>query len=310
MIKFNVQKAKDALVNSTVLIVDDELINRTIASEALAEQSKVLTAESAEQALQICHETPPDIILLDVIMPGMSGLELCEKLKQDEQTQHIPIIFVTGVAGLEEQEKCWNAGAVDFVTKPFVAATLRNRVKAHLALKIQTDLLRKLTYLDGLTGLYNRHMLDETIESTLREVHRSLEPCALVLLDIDWFKLFNDGNGHLEGDNCLSSVADILKKRLHRPNDMPFRFGGEEFLCVLPKTDEQGARTVIQDIFNQLESQNIEHANSPLGRVTLSAGATIVMPKDSELDFTVLLERADQALYQAKLDGRNRFYFN
>lgn len=301
------QSQAEALLSSAhILIVDDEAINRTIVSENLNSLYRVSEASSGEEALEMCLASPPDLVLLDVVMDGMSGLQLCQILKQHELTDHVPVIFLTAMAGEQaEENRCWDAGAVDFVGKPFNGQTLRNRIKVHLLLKFQQDLLRKQSLVDGLTGLFNRHMLEENYQPKLREVKRSGEPCSLLLIDVDWFKPFNDTYGHLEGDECLKHVAETLKVCLRRPSDLAIRYGGEEFLGVLPQTGSSAAELVAKSVLRAVENLNIPHKKSKFKKVTVSIGVYTIEKSNADEDGNVILERADQALYQAKKAGRN-----
>ena len=154
---------KMTLTESVILIVENDLINAVVIEDLLSDLYQTKTVHSGENALNFCDIQPPDLILLDVMMDGISGLETCKALKINTKTQHIPIIFITSMHDQDDQNRCWEAGCVDFVAKPVNGVTLRNRIKAHLTIKLQTDLLRRMSFVDGLTGLYNRHLLEDVM---------------------------------------------------------------------------------------------------------------------------------------------------
>ena len=291
-----------------LLVVDDEPINIQAVHQIFAAEHDVFMATRGEQALAFCSATPPDLILLDVVMPGMDGLEVCRRLREHPSTRNIPVIFITGYAGSEEENDCWDAGGVDFVSKPVNPTTLRNRVRAQLTLKFQADRLREMAMIDGLTGVANRRYFDERLEAEWRRCARSGGPLALLLLDVDYFKRFNDHYGHLSGDDCLRRIALTVKACLHRPFDLVARYGGEEFACILPETNLEGARRTAQAIESAVRAEKIEHARSTIGNVvTVSIGIGCVQPsRDGAI--ADLLASADARLYRAKESGRGQVY--
>lgn len=289
-----------------ILIVDDSPTNILTAHHMLDREHEVFMATSGEQALKFCAAAPPDLVLLDVEMPGMNGMEVCRRLKQQPDTQSIPVIFVTSHQGQEEEMACWEAGGVDFVSKPVVATTLRKRVNAHLTLKYQADLLRELAYNDGLTGISNRRYFDERLANEWRRCHRSGAILSLILIDIDYFKKYNDRYGHLGGDDCLRQVAVTLKKSLGRPYDLVARYGGEEFVCLLPETELNGAVLLAVKLEAAVRAEQIEHLDSDVAEVvTISLGVAAIRPQGNEPS-EQLIQQADAQLYRAKELGRGR----
>lgn len=286
-----------------LLVVDDQPINIRLIHKIFADDHEVFMAASGEQALAFCRRTPPDLILLDVVMPDISGLEVCRALKQAPDTASIPVIFVTALNNPDEEAACWNAGAVDFITKPINAQTTRNRVRAHLMLKYQSDVLRRLAWIDGLTGVANRRQFDERMLREWKRCRRDGVPLAAAVIDIDYFKAFNDTYGHLAGDDCLRRVAQAAEAALQRPADFIARTGGEEFTCVLPDTDAAGAMQIAERIATRIRALQIPHLGSATGDVTVSIGiAAAAGPMDHAVE--TLLHRADAALYAAKHHGR------
>ena len=297
--------ARSTSPRAQVLIVDDQPINIRVLHQVFAEEHDVFMASSGEQALEHCRSNPPDLILLDVVMHGMSGLEVCRALKDNPETAMIPVIFVTSLNTPEEEEACWNAGCVDFITKPINAQTTRNRVRAHLTLKQQSDVLRRLAWIDGLTGIANKRQFDERILQEWRRCRRSQLPLSLAAVDIDHFKTYNDTYGHLAGDDCLRSVVKAIDGCMSRPGDFVARTGGEEFVCVLPSANQQGALAIAERVGQSVRQLHIPHAVSALKVVTVSTGVATMAP-GSEESHEQLFARADRALYQAKRAGRAR----
>ncbi|GEA13664.1 diguanylate cyclase [Alteromonas sp. KUL49] len=297
------RKLKDCLV----LIVDDQISSRLVLETLLKDIAKVVGVASGEEALAFCDQHQPDLILLDVVMPGLDGHKTAQKLLADPDKSHIPFMFVTATVTDEEQSRCWNSGCIDFVEKPVNSCTLRNRVKSHLSHKLKNDLLEKLIYLDRLTGAYNRHYLEDFLPRLVKEGDRNTTPLSLVIFDIDYFKQFNDHYGHMSGDDCLWRVSAALKKALQRPMDKLVRIGGEEFLVLLPNTELAGATEVAQRLSNTVYELNLAHDLSSFGRVTISGGVATRLPKQ-DVSIDAILQLADQNLYQAKSQGRNRVF--
>ncbi len=291
----------------TILVVDDMPANIDILVGLLSDRYKVKAARNGVKALDIARaENPPDLILLDVVMPEMDGYEACEKLKSEPDTASIPIIFVTSLDDDEDEEKGLKLGAVDYITKPFRSAIVMARVENHLRLKSYQDLLKRQSNLDGLTGLPNRRAFDELLRQEWRRGARLQSPLSLILLDIDFFKQYNDNYGHLAGDECLRQVGRALAT-VGRSIDFVGRYGGEEFICVLPHTDLSGAIRVAERLKEAVTQLEITHAHSRAADyITISLGVATEIPHDSA-DPMALVEKADQMLYRAKDAGRNCF---
>lgn len=292
-----------------VLIVDDQAINIRALHEIFKDDYEVLMATDGETAINICHSQSPDLILLDVVMPGLNGHDVCKAILDDPATEHIPIIFVTSQNQDTDESFGFEIGAVDFITKPINPMTVKARVRTHLALKLQNDFLRSIAHVDGLTGVFNRRRFDEDINLSWRHCQREKQPLSLILLDLDYFKLFNDHYGHIAGDACLRSIAQALKNIPHRPRDLFARYGGEEFAYVLPNTDSDGARYCASRLLDAVHNLKIPHLESEVNDfMTVSIGVATIHPEEdsSMLSF---IENTDKALYQAKLNGRNQYVF-
>lgn len=289
-----------------LLIVDDQPINIQILFQIFQPDCEVFMATSGQQAIDFCLHNQPDLILLDVMMPGMDGLTTCKLLKELPATADIPIIFVTAQNDPMDETHALEVGGVDFISKPVNTAVVRARVKTHLTLKAQSDMLRKLALIDGLTGVANRRCFDQTLEAEWRRCQRSDASLALLMVDVDHFKLYNDHYGHQAGDVCLQTIASTLQQSFHRSHDLTARYGGEEFACLLPETDLHGAKAKAENIRNAVEKLQLPHATSLVSKfVTLSIGVAAFIPHDA-ITAQDLIVDADRSLYMAKDAGRNR----
>ena len=291
-----------------ILIVDDMPINIQILARSLKSDYRIRIATSGAKALEIAgSEDPPDLILLDILMPEMDGYAVIKALKEDDKTRNIPVIFITVQDKVEDESAGFELGAVDYITKPFHLPVVKARIKTHMNLKRKTDMLEKLALLDGLTNIPNRRRFDEVIEKEWKRAQRNTSPLTLMIIDIDFFKAFNDQYGHACGDDCLCSVAAALVDSLDRPGDFVARYGGEEFAVVLPETSEKGARTMAEKLRAKVRELNINHQNSSVEPfVTVSIGAATAIPQQGLPSRPSFFETADQMLYEAKSKGRNQ----
>jgi len=301
----------DALLDSShgkprLLVVDDQPINIQVMYQAFAGDFQVFMATNGEQALAICKNNPPDLVLLDVVMPGMDGFEVCTRLKADAATSHIPVIFVTAHNDASEETHGLSVGAVDFIAKPVNPAVVRARVKTHLTLKLQSDVLRKLVFLDGLSGVFNRRYFDQQISIEWARSVRSNSPLSLILLDVDYFKLYNDHYGHQAGDDTLRLIAVTLKSALRRPADLVARYGGEEFACVLPDTSFEDAMNLASELERKVRERATPHATSPVADVVTISIGVATREGNTGGDAPLLIGLADNQLYRAKHTGRGR----
>jgi diguanylate cyclase (GGDEF)-like protein len=290
-----------------LLVVDDQPINIQTLYHIFHADHEVFMATGGQPALDFCRDNPlPDLVLLDVVMPGMDGLETCRRLKADPATRDIPVIFVTAQSDPLDETRALEAGGVDFISKPVNPAVVRARVKTHLTLKAQSDLLRALAFVDGLTGVANRRRFDEALQAEWRRCRRSASPLTLLMIDIDHFKRFNDHYGHQSGDACLQRVAGALKACFGRSHDLVARYGGEEFSCLMPECDLAAGRVKAEELRATVAALDIPHAASPTqGHVTLSIGVATARP-DGDGAPDGLIAAADAALYEAKSGGRDR----
>jgi diguanylate cyclase (GGDEF)-like protein len=290
---------------AVILIVDDEVANVEILNAVLEEEYEICFATSGEEAIKIALAVLPDLIMLDVLMPGLDGYEVCRRLKQDHMMADVPIIFVTGLGDTEAEVKGLSLGAIDYVTKPISPAIVRARVHNHIEFKFMRDGLAELAVTDALTGLSNRRHLDRAMNQETARLARTGGWLSLVMLDIDLFKQFNDMYGHSAGDHCIVMVAAALNRAVRRAADLTARYGGEEFACVLPNTEHAEAMVVAQSMCDQVRSLGIPHEGSTVeSYVTVSVGVATArcFPGMTPL---LWINNADHQLYLAKAAGRN-----
>lgn len=290
-----------------VLIVDDDIRMLQSLAELLQPQYDTITDSDSLNALGLAMQEHPYLILLDLMMDNIDGFQVIRELKQNLETVDIPIIVVTGSHEIEDETLCLRLGAVDYITKPYNPEIVKARVQTHVELKRQKDLLKSLSYQDGLTGIANRRHFDDTLIREHRRCKRSGVPLSTLMIDIDFFKKFNDIYGHLTGDDCLKLVAETMQQQLCRAGDILARYGGEEFACILPDTDLAGAETVAERLRNGIIAQDIPHEAGIDGVVTVSIGLVSGVPTEG-MDTRRFLQQADRCLYQAKVSGRNRVH--
>lgn len=289
-----------------LLVVDDDPGNLRLLAGLLGESYDLRLATGAEAALRIAANQHPDLILMDVMLPGMSGLEACRRLAEEPRTADIPVVFITGGTSEGDELACWDAGGVDFVSKPVHPVTLLRRVAVHIKLKQQADRLRELAGTDTLTGLANRRTFNALASREWGRCSRLQLPLSVAILDVDWFKAFNDHYGHDGGDRALRLVAESFRRLCTRAGDVVARLGGEEFALLMPDTNAEGARKLIARVLEAVHSLQEPHAASPLGYLSLSAGLASVEPAKGG-DLSALMTLADQRLYRAKAAGRARW---
>lgn len=293
-----------------ILIVDDDTSVVLALGKVLGKIGHTRFATDGQQALALIQRSPPDLILLDMEMPGMNGLQVCAALKADPETADIPVLFITSHTESAFEEMVFNAGAADYVPKPLNPLVVAARVNIHLAYRTALAQLTALATKDGLTGLNNRRSFDDKLAHEWKRALRQKLPLALVMLDIDEFKKYNDHFGHLEGDACLKSVAAVLHRSVRRPADFVARYGGEEFVLILPDTDMEGVEEMARVLLHSIERQLLVHAPHALRQhITVSIGCSVLDPAHTDttgLEASTLIKCADGALYQSKKEGRNR----
>lgn len=302
----------------SILVADDDPAMVRVLCRLMAPLGRVRFALRGEDVLRLVQEERPDLILLDAELPDLSGFEVCLRIKADPLLSAIPVIFVTSHSDEAFEQRGLDAGAADFISKPIRPAILLARVKTQLRLKSAIDGLQRMANTDALTGLANRRVFDDAFQREWARALRSGTPLAVLMIDVDHFKRFNDNYGHGEGDRCLQAVAAELQFSINRPGDFVARYGGEEFVVLLPETPLEGARRVGERLLHGIQKLGIPHAWSPGGLVSVSIGighcewptaaekAQPSAPDSAHRRALRLLEAADEALYNAKAAGRNR----
>lgn len=283
---------------NVILIVDDVSSNIEVLATVLKDDYQIKVAQSGVKALELVLQYPtPDLILLDVEMPGMDGFEVLKQLQRNRMTQHIPVIFITSYDTTEEEERGLLNGAVDYITKPIRPVIVKARIKTHITIKNQRDALFYTSSHDQLTGLYNRHHLNEEGGRNFSRAQRSQDKFSVIMLDIDHFKAVNDTYGHLSGDKVLVAVSSLFKK-FKRNEDFVTRYGGEEFVILLDNCGIAEAKEKAENLRQRIERL------SPDG-INISASFGVAEFNNSHNSFEELLKDADKALYMAKDKGRN-----
>jgi diguanylate cyclase (GGDEF)-like protein len=290
---------------NSLLVVDDDTSNLVLLSDILQPEYTIYRAEDGASAIQKAEKYLPDLILLDIIMPGMDGYEVFSVLQQLDKTKHIPIIFVTGLNNPEDEKKGLKLGAVDYINKPFDDMIVKLRVALHIRLINQLRIIEYLSTTDQLTKLPNRRAFDNRLNDEWRRAIREKQPITFMIADVDHFKHYNDKYGHQQGDRALVNIAGILGKTGKRSTDFAARWGGEEFVVLLPNTDAQVGLKIGEDLRKSVESAEIPLCDGTVTKITISVGVNSLIPmRDSVLD--EFISGSDKALYVAKEAGRNR----
>jgi diguanylate cyclase (GGDEF)-like protein len=307
-----------------IVVVDDDPGTIYHIGRILQGVSQLIFATSGEKALQLVHDSAPDLILLDAELPGMSGFKVFDALQAAPDALGVPIIFITSHAEAGFEVSALNMGAADFIAKPFTPARLLARVKTHLRTKHTTDELRRTVSTDALTGVGSRHFFDESLKCEWLRGLRGRDPIALLLIDVDHFNLYSQRYGRAKGENCIRRVAAAITGIVRRPADLVARCGGEQFGVLLPQTPRRGAEYIAQRILDAIDALGICHEDSLTAHhVTASIGMSCY-DEESECwegppaNFpfrddlmkcqaaNTLLLAADKALHSAKLAGHAR----
>jgi diguanylate cyclase (GGDEF)-like protein len=295
----------DGEKKNSVLIVDDDKTNIMALTHILSNDYTIQAARNGYNAIKAAEQRLPDVILLDVIMPDMDGYTVIRVLKNSEKTRDIPVIFITGLNDAESEEKGLVLGAADYISKPFNPAIVMLRVRNQIQMLNYVHTIERLTLTDQLTGIPNRRSFDNRMNIEWRHAIRGKTPISVLIMDIDGFKAYNDTFGHQQGDVALQTVAKTLEETLRRSNDFVARWGGEEFIALLPGTDLNGAMNIAEILRSNIENTVIPLSDGTESRETISVGINTLTPEqDSVIDS--FISGADNALYTAKETGRNK----
>ena len=302
-----------------ILIVDDSLLNQAVLRNILSPEQTdagnlphesgpyiIEVAMSGQEALEKVTPFNPDLILLDIVMPGMSGFDVLAKLKESDDTQAIPVIIISSLSDEANEEKGLRLGAVDYIRKPFVQSIVMARIKTHQAIAKQMRTFENQALYDPLTSLLNRRSFDFHIDRIWGHLVRQKETISLLMIDVDNFKKVNDTYGHDSGDVVLRAVADAISGTLKRASDLLFRWGGEEFTVLLPSTHIDGAMLIAERVRESVSNADMKDAcGTEIPRVTVSIGVASMTPCAGSA-ISELVRQSDKALYAAKESGKNR----
>jgi len=302
------------LEHGDLLVVDDDEMARDVLTRRLERLGYTVTAAAdGRQALELIARQPFDVVLLDIKMPGLTGFQVLQAIRRIHSVTDLPVVMVTSSDDSDSIVEALQLGANDYVTKPIDFPVALARIRTHLllrqmvlALEEANQKLERLSFLDGLTNIANRRRFDEFLHIEWRRAAREAAPLSVILADIDFFKAYNDTYGHEAGDEILKKVAGALAVTVNRPADLVARYGGEEFVVALPGTDAAGALVLAERLRAAVEALAVAHSTSrAAAHVTISVGVATTIPERGAAP-EALVAAADQALYEAKHDGRNR----
>ena len=290
---------------NSILIADDESSNIIALTHILSSDYKIYAAQNGRDAIEAALKYMPDVILLDILMPDMDGYEVITAMKNIEKTKSIPIVFITGLSSDDDEEKGLSLGAADYITKPFNSAIVKLRVLNQIKILSQLRTIERISMIDQLTNLPNRRSFELRLNSEWRRALREQKPLSILMIDVDRFKDYNDAYGHQQGDAALQIAAKVYSASIKRAGDFAARWGGEEFIVLLPNTDPRGAIGVAELIRSTIETTIIPDPNGKATKITVSVGVSTWMHGRSDT-LDELISEADTSLYAAKNSGRNR----
>ena len=301
----NVSEGETTTELPTVLIIDDSIdVHRLLTARLRSEPIQIINASCGTEGLRIASESEPDLILLDLDMPEIDGFEVLRQLKDNPKTLNIPVLVLSGLTDSQDKVTAFDLGAIDYITKPFDIIELRVRLRAALKLNSLIQLLAKRAQVDGLTGLWNRAYFDTRLKEAVDGVSRHNHALTVVIIDLDHFKSINDTYGHPAGDTVIQGLSAIVTEQ-SRSTDICCRYGGEEFVIIMPDTPPVAAQIVCERIREQLKSK--VWSRHPERAVTGSFGVVGVEEGASvQLEYSAWLEATDQNLYTAKTSGRDQ----
>lgn len=290
--------------NPVILVIDDDRVLTTLLDGILNSIGTVLIANTGPDGLTLAREQQPDLILLDVQMPGQDGFDIISELKTDPAVRHIPVIFITAEVLPEIESHCLEAGAADYIAKPVNPRVLQARARTHLLIKQQADLLADLSYLDALTGTLNRGAFDALLAAECGRAAWKNRPISLLMVDVDRFASYNSIYGHLAGDDALDAIAGVMKSVVDRPGQVVARFAGDRFAVLLPEVTSDAAAQTAGRICAAVRDLGIRHSGShETELLTVSVG---VASANRALAATELIGAAQSQVDQAKGGGRDR----
>jgi len=295
----------DGEKKNSLLIVDDENTNLKVLTHILGHDYTIFTATNGASAIEKAREYKPDLILLDILMPEMNGYDTLTQMKKCEDIQKIPVVFITGLSSDEDEEKGLTLEAADYITKPFSSMIVKLRVRNQIQIINQLRTIEHLSLIDQLTNIANRRSFDDRLQMEWKQAIREHTPISILLIDVDNFKKLNDTYGHQQGDVVLKTISAIFPMSFKRPGDFAARWGGEEFVVLLPNTSMDGAKDIAEKIRSDIEKAEIPCKDGTIVKVTVSIGVNSLIPEqNSSVD--TFISHADDVLYLAKNSGKNR----
>ena len=292
-------------MKNSLLIVDDEKSNILALTSILSPEYTIYAAKNGRDAIEAANEYMPDVILLDILMPGMDGFAVIAALKESDRSRHIPVIFITGLDNPSDEEKGLSLGAADYISKPFSPAIVKLRVHSQIERVNYVRIIEQLSLTDQLTCLPNRRNFDERLQIEWNRAIRDKVPISILIMDLDDFKQYNDTYGHQQGDVALQTLAKLFTNQLKRSVDFVARWGGEEFVVLLTNTDWNEALRTAERLRSNIGGTQIVLGDGRVTNITISIGVNSIIPtpQGSIGDF---IFHADEALYSSKRGGRNR----
>jgi len=290
---------------NSLLVVDDENTNLKILTHILGQDYAIYTATNGVSAIEKAKEYVPDLILLDILMPEMDGYQIFSEIKKSEGIGKIPVIFITGLDSDEDEEKGLSMNAVDYITKPFSPTTVKLRVRNQIQIINQLRTIERLSMMDQLTSIPNRRNFDERLKMEWKQAVREHTHISMLMMDLDRFKTINDKYGHMQGDSVLQTVSSIIPQLFKRPGDFIARWGGEEFVVLLPNTGIEGALDMAERIRSEVEKTSMPSIDGSEINVTISIGVSSIAPTLG-CSVDAFISSSDKALYAAKQAGRNK----
>ena len=288
----------------TILIIDDSDVNITALIRILSPDYNTHIAMSGKEGIELAKSISPDLIILDIVMPDMDGFDTIVALKKAVSTRYIPVVFITALSKPEDETKGLLLGGSDYITKPFSPEVVKQRVINQIRILEYIKKIEQLNRIDQLTSLPNRRSFHERLLSEWKLAVREKTPISLLVMDLDHFKKCNETFGHLLGDIVLQKVAKLINGMIRRPTDFSARWGGEEFIVLLPKTDSESAQAIAEFIRSSIENKPITFSDGLTTNLTISIGVNTQNPTKS-CSMNDFLHYADDALYSAKRNGRN-----
>lgn len=290
----------------TILAIDDSAFNIQTLASFLQNDYHIISAQSGKEGIQLAIQQLPSLILLDIEMPEMNGFKVLEELQKNDKVSRIPVIFLTGLASIETEERALLAGAVDYITKPYNQNIVKARVRTHVDSYLHQKTIENELLLDTLTGLHNRRSYEHFVREKWNDALENQTPLSIAMADIDYFKNVNDTYGHQEGDHVLKLVSSAIQEALPSNNNYVARYGGEEFVFILPNVYAKEAERIADRVCKNVFNQSLPNLGSKASNVvTISIGGVTIIPNECDflLDF---MNHIDHMLYKAKSYGRNQ----